>query len=74
MHCDSQSALALANNRVFHERTKRVANKYHFICDIVAQGDIILRKIHTSKNPADFLNKVLPGLKFKLCSELVNLL
>ena len=73
MHCDTQSALALAKNRVFHERTKHVANKYRFICDIVAQGDIILHKIHTSKNPTDFLTKVLPGPKFRLCSELVNL-
>ena len=36
MHCDSQSALALAKNIVFHEKTKHVANKYHFIRDIVA--------------------------------------
>ena len=73
MHCDSQNALAVAKNKVFHERTKHVANKYHFICDIVAQGDIILHKIHTRKNPADFLTKLLPGPKFKLCSELVSL-
>ena len=45
MHFDSQSALDLAKNRVFQERTKHVANKYHFIRDIFAQDDIIVHKI-----------------------------
>ena len=74
MHCDSQSALALAKNTVFHERTEHIANNYHFIRDIVVQGDITLYKIHTRKNPTHFLTKVLPGPKYRLCSELVNLL
>ncbi|XP_024006146.1 uncharacterized protein LOC112082836 [Eutrema salsugineum] len=73
IHCDSQSALALAKNSVYHERTKHVATKYHHIRDIVAQGDVTLFKIHTSRNPADFLTKALPGPKFELCCDLLNI-
>uniref|UniRef100_A0A1J3IYK5 Retrovirus-related Pol polyprotein from transposon TNT 1-94 n=1 Tax=Noccaea caerulescens TaxID=107243 RepID=A0A1J3IYK5_NOCCA len=72
IHCDSQSALALAKNSVYHERTKHIATKYHFIRDIVADGIVELFKIHTSKNPADFLTKALPGPKFELCRELAK--
>ncbi|CAA7036548.1 unnamed protein product [Microthlaspi erraticum] len=70
IHCDSQSALALAKNAVHHERTKHIATKFHFIRDIVADGIIKLYKIHTSRNPADFLTKALPGPKFELCRDL----
>uniref|UniRef100_A0A1J3I7B7 Retrovirus-related Pol polyprotein from transposon TNT 1-94 n=2 Tax=Noccaea caerulescens TaxID=107243 RepID=A0A1J3I7B7_NOCCA len=73
IHCDSQSALALAKNSVHHERTKHIATKYHFIRDIVADGTVKLFKIHTSRNPADFLTKALPGPKFQLCCDLVNI-
>ncbi|CAA7054408.1 unnamed protein product [Microthlaspi erraticum] len=72
IHCDSQSALALAKNSVHHERTKHIATKYHFIRDIVAEETVKLFKIHISMNPADFLTKALPGPKFQLCCDLVN--
>ena len=74
MHYDSQSALALAKNAVYHEKTKHVATEYNFIRDIIAQGTIILYKIHTSKNPTDFLTKALPSPKFNLCCDLSNVL
>lgn len=32
--CDSQSVIVLSKNDVFHERTKLVAQKYHFVRDI----------------------------------------
>lgn len=73
LHCDSQSAIALAKNPVHHERTKHIDNKFHFIRDLIADGVTVLHKIHTTVNPADFLTKTVPGQKFQLCCELVNL-
>lgn len=73
VHCDSQSALALAKNAVHHERTKHIATKFHHIRDVVAEGDVVLSKIHTSKNPADFLTKAFPRPKFDLCCDLLNI-
>lgn len=72
IHCDSQSAIALARNPVYHERTKQIDTKFHFIRDLVEAGDVILKKIHTTPNPADFLTKTVPGPKFQLCCELLN--
>ncbi|KAL0652486.1 hypothetical protein Bca4012_095177 [Brassica carinata] len=63
--CDSQNALCLAKNNVYHERTKNISRKMHFIRDIIAQGDISVKKICTYKNPADILTKVVLVKKFE---------
>ncbi|KAG8478019.1 hypothetical protein CXB51_027833 [Gossypium anomalum] len=39
--CDSQSAIFLTKDQMFHERTKHIDVRYHFVCDIIARGDII---------------------------------
>ncbi|XP_048615745.1 secreted RxLR effector protein 161-like [Brassica napus] len=72
LYCDSQSVLALARNPANHEKTKHIATKFNFIRDLGEAGDILLNKIHTNLNPADFLTKTVPGQKFQLCCELLN--
>ncbi|KAK1694265.1 hypothetical protein QYE76_010962 [Lolium multiflorum] len=37
---DSQSAIYLTKDQMFHERTKHIDIKYHYIRDIVAQGKL----------------------------------
>ena len=71
INCDSMSAIYLAKNQVYHARTKHIDVKFHFIREILDEGDIELLKIHTTENPADMLTKVVSGIKFahsKLCS------
>lgn len=46
-----------AKNNIHHERTKHVSRKLHFIRDIIEKGEVIVEKIHTSKNPTDILPK-----------------
>jgi hypothetical protein len=57
---------------MFHERTKHIDVRYHFIRGVIAEGDIKVCKINTRDNPADILTKPVPGAKFKLCSGLVG--
>lgn len=64
VYCDSQSAITLSKNDVFHERTKHVATKYHFIWDLINAGEVRVLKIATTNNPADIFTKVL--LVYKL--------
>ena len=61
IHCDSHSAIALSNNTIHHERTKHMDTQFNFIRDIITKKIISLAKSHTSKNPADFLTKSVPG-------------
>lgn len=62
---NSQSALCLARNSVFHERTKHIDVRLHFIRDVVADGSVVVSKIGTLENPADILTKSVPVKKFE---------
>lgn len=45
--------------------SKHIANKIHFIRDIIDFGMVKVLKIHTTLNPADLLTKSLPGNAFE---------
>uniref|UniRef100_A0A1J3GF14 Retrovirus-related Pol polyprotein from transposon TNT 1-94 n=1 Tax=Noccaea caerulescens TaxID=107243 RepID=A0A1J3GF14_NOCCA len=72
IYSDSQSALALAKNVVFHERTKHIAVKYHFIRDLITNRFFLVVKIATAYNPADMLTKDLPVGKFQDALEFLR--
>jgi hypothetical protein len=55
--CDNHSAIHLTKNQMYHERTKHIDVRYHFLWEVVTQGDITLKKIGTTKNPTDILTK-----------------
>ena len=69
---DSQSAICVTKDQMFHERTKHIDVRYHYIRDVIAQGDIKVCKINTCDNPADMMTKSVPITKFELCSSLVG--
>ncbi|XP_042012165.1 secreted RxLR effector protein 161-like [Salvia splendens] len=74
VNCDSSSAICLSKHQTFHERSKHIDVRLHFIRDEVKKGMIEVRKIATEHNPADALTKVIPASKFAYCMELMNVL
>uniref|UniRef100_A0A2N9I8X0 Integrase catalytic domain-containing protein n=1 Tax=Fagus sylvatica TaxID=28930 RepID=A0A2N9I8X0_FAGSY len=72
LFCDSQSAIHLAKNQVHHSQTKHIDIRFHFICDIVDEGDILLQKIGTIDNPTNMMTKPIPLHKFKYCLDLLG--
>ena len=73
IYSDNQSAIHLCKNPVFHERSKHIQVKYHFIRDMVAQKVFKLEKVPTELNPSDMGTKVLPVSKFNVCKNLLNI-
>ena len=73
LFCDSQSAIYLTKDQMFHERTKHIDVKYHYVRDVVAKGKLKVCKISTHDNPADMMTKPVPVSKFELCSSLVGI-
>jgi len=57
INCDSMSTIYLTNNQNYHVRTKHIYVMFHFVWEILDEGDIELKKIHTKENPADMLTK-----------------
>ena len=72
LHCDSQSAIMLAKNPVFHAKTKHIEVKFHFIRDMLEDKSLHLVKVHTDDNPADLLTKGLPPERFAHCRSLMG--
>jgi len=74
LHSDSQNVVDLVNNPVYHDRTKHIDVRYHFIHILLKNGVLSLAKIHTSRNAANILTKVVKTEKLKTCSASVGLL
>ncbi|AAF19226.1 Highly similar to Ta1-3 polyprotein [Arabidopsis thaliana] len=72
--CDSQSAICLSKNSVYHERTKHIDVRFNYIRDVVESGDVDVLKIHTSRNPVDALTKCIPVNKFKSALGVLKLM
>ena len=72
VYSDSQSAIHLCKNPIYHERTKHVDVKYHFVRDQVATGAVKIQKVSTEDNPADMGTKSVTTAKLKHCLNLLH--
>jgi hypothetical protein len=61
---DNQSAIALSKNSVFHDRSKHIDIRYHFIRECVEESRVQLHSIGTSDQLADILTKALGREQF----------
>ncbi|GKD28335.1 hypothetical protein Tco_1239113 [Tanacetum coccineum] len=72
VNCDNQGTIHLSRNHVFHERTKHINLRYHFIKEVLKAKMVKVMKVGTEHNDVDALTKVVPGLKLQHCLELLN--
>ena len=57
INCDNQGAIMLAKNPVFHQRSKHIDVKYHYIRSQIENGTIVLLYVPTAENVADVFTK-----------------
>jgi hypothetical protein len=62
---DNKSALTLARNPVFHERSKHIDLRYHFIQNCLAEGIVGATYINSVDHLVDILTKALGRVKFQ---------
>ena len=67
------SAIYLVKNQVYHARTKHIDVMFYFVQEILDEGYIELLKINTKENPADMLTKMILGVKFTHCKEMLHI-
>jgi hypothetical protein len=72
LFCDSQSAIYLTKDQIFHERTKHIDVKYHYVREVIAEGRLKICNISTHDNP-DMMTNHVHVAKFELCSSLVGI-
>ena len=45
LFCESQSAIFLKKYHMFHERTKHIGMRYHFMREIIIPCNIVVNKV-----------------------------
>jgi hypothetical protein len=73
IHCDKQSCLKISENPVFHDRSKHIEIKYHYIRDMVQRKTIHVQYLITHEQIAYIFTKPLPKTKFEYFRETLSL-
>jgi hypothetical protein len=63
--CDNQRCIKMTENPVFHDKSKHIEIRYHYIRDMVQRGAIKLQYVVTDEQVADVLTKPLSRVKFE---------
>ena len=66
--------MKLSKNLVFHDTSKYIEIKYHYIRDMVQRGVVKLQYVATNEQIADVLTKPLASVKFEYFRERFGIL
>ena len=74
VHYDNQSGIRIFDNLVFHDQTKHIDIKYHFLRDYVQRGTIWLDYIQKYDQVAEIFTKALCRQSFVKFKDKLGLL
>lgn len=70
--CDNESYMKLLENFMFHDTSKHIDLRYHYIRNIVQKGVVKLQYISTNEQTADILTKSLSRVEIAYFYERVG--
>lgn len=62
---DNKSAISLCKNPVFHDRSKHIDTRYHFIRQCIEEKKVEVEFVPSDEQVADILTKPLGRIKFQ---------
>ena len=69
LFCDNMSTIAMTRNPIFHNRTKQIEIRHHFIRELVDKKEITLQFYRTDEQLADIFTKAISSEKFIYFSQ-----
>jgi hypothetical protein len=73
IHCDNQSCVNLSENHVFHDKSKHIEIKYHYIIDMVQRKAVHVQYLFIHEQIVDVFTKALARTKFEYFYERLGL-
>jgi hypothetical protein len=74
IYCDNISSILLANNLVYHVRTKHIEMHYHFIKEKVLAKEIDLIHVSTENQVVDIFTKALGKDKLRKFKKMIGVI
>ena len=62
----------MAKNPALNNNTKHIELRFHFICELVAKGEIIMKFCHTDVQVVDIFTKVLSSQRHTFLRSLLG--
>jgi hypothetical protein len=59
VHCDNNAAMILSEDHVWHAHVKHICVKYHYVRELVSDGELMVTRVRSADNTADILTKPL---------------
>ena len=64
----------MSKNPVFHDKSKHIEIKFHYIKDMVQRGVVKLQYMETEDNITDVLTRPLARVKFEYFREILGVI
>lgn len=71
--CDNKSAIYLTKNPVFHERSKHIDIKFHYICELMKDAEIELQFYQSKDQVVNVFTKPLSADAFTRLKKMIKM-